>query len=382
MFENPEQTFGGTTPLLALIESIYAAVQDPSHWQTVLDQIGEAIHSDLNLLFAAIPGSPVPNALSCSKTNLDAPRLFISYYASVNVLAEPCDQMFPTGTVRYSHWAVPDAEFEKSEFYNDFFRPLDMHYSMGLKMPLPHQSPAYLSMQRSKSKGGFDNSEGVVLSTLMPHLRRALELHLQFGQLGSNVLGLETALDSLEHAVFGLSREGRIIFSNRQAEAILQAGDAIRLSNGILTSIFPEQNRRLQKALADAVAAGAGMGISPGTSLLLDRKSRESSLRITVTPFISPLLGSSAQLAALVFVSDSASRPQSRGAALRALYGLTPTEARISDRLLEGLDLRELGSQLGLTVETTRFHVKRILSKTGTRRQTELMRMMLSLPQV
>jgi DNA-binding CsgD family transcriptional regulator len=196
------------------------------------------------------------------------------------------------------------------------------------------------------------------------------------------VLGLETALDSLEHAVFGLSREGRIILSNRRAEAILQAGDAIRLSNGILTSIFPEQNRHLQAALTEAVAAGAGMGISPGTSLLLDRKSRESSLRITVTPFISPLPGSSAQLAALVFVSDSASRPQSRGAALRALYGLTPTEARIADRLLEGMDIRELGSQLGLTVETARFHVKRILSKTGTRRQTELMRMMLSLPQV
>jgi DNA-binding CsgD family transcriptional regulator len=224
-------------------------------------------------------------------------------------------------------------------------------------------------MQRAKSRGGFDGGAGTILSTLMPHLRRALELHLQFGQLRSNVLGLETALDSLEHAVFGLSREGRIILSNRRAEAILQAGDAIRLSNGILTSIFPEQNRHLQAALTEAVAAGAGMGISPGTSLLLDRKSRESSLRITVTPFISPLPGSSAQLAALVFVSDSASRPQ-------------PTEARIADRLLEGMDIRELGSQLGLTVETARFHVKRILSKTGTRRQTELMRMMLSLPQV
>jgi DNA-binding CsgD family transcriptional regulator len=382
MHENPEQAFGGTSQLLALIESIYAAVQEPSRWQNVLGQIGEAIHSEQNLLFAAIPGLPIPNALSCSKTNLDVPRLFISYYASVNVLAEPCDQMFPTGTVRYSHWAVPDAEFEKSEFYNDFFKPLDMHYSIGLKIPLGNQAPAYLSMQRAKSRGGFDGGAGTILSTLMPHLRRALELHLQFGQLRSNVLGLETALDSLEHAVFGLSREGRIILSNRRAEAILQAGDAIRLSNGILTSIFPEQNRHLQAALTEAVAAGAGMGISPGTSLLLDRKSRESSLRITVTPFISPLPGSSAQLAALVFVSDSASRPQSRGAALRALYGLTPTEARIADRLLEGMDIRELGSQLGLTVETARFHVKRILSKTGTRRQTELMRMMLSLPQV
>ncbi len=381
MFENPEQAFGGTTRLLALIESIYAAVQQPSHWQTVLDQIGEAIHSEQNLLFADIPGSPVPNALSCSKTSLDVPRLFTSYYATVNVLAEPCDRMFPSGAVRYSHWAVPDSEFEKSEFYSDFFKPLDVFYSIGLKIPLGNQAPAYLSMQRAKSSGGFNDSEGTVLSTLMPHLRRALELYLQFGQLRSNALGLEAALDSLEHAVFGLSREGRVVLSNRQAETMVQAADAICLSNGILSSIFPEQNRRLQAALVDAVAAGAGMGISPGTSLLLDRKSRESSLRIMVTPFISSLPGSSAQLAALVFASDPTSRPQSRSATMRALYAITPSEARVADLLLQGLETRDVANKLGMTLETTRFHVKRVLAKTGVKRQTELMRLMLSLPQ-
>jgi DNA-binding CsgD family transcriptional regulator len=36
---------------------------------------------------------------------------------------------------------------------------------------------------------------------------------------------------------------------------------------------------------------------------------------------------------------------------------------------------------MGLTLETARFHVKRVLAKTGTKRQTELMRLMLSLPQ-
>jgi DNA-binding CsgD family transcriptional regulator/PAS domain-containing protein len=381
VYDNPEQAFGGASPLMALIETIYSAVQQPLLWRRVLDQISEAVHGEQNLLFATLPGSPIPNVLPCSKTNPDVPRLFTSYYATVNVLAEPCEQMFPSGTVRYSHWAVPDAEFERSEFYTDFFKPLDMHYSIGLKIPLGNQSLAYWSMQRAKSRGGFDDSDGIVLSTLMPHLRRALELHLQFQQLRTNVLGLETALDSLEHAVFGLSREGRVVFSNRRAEAVVRAEDAIRLNNGSLSSIFPEQNCRLQAALTDAVAAGSGMGISPGTSLLLDRRSGESPLRITVTPFVSPLAGSSGQLAALVFVSDSSSRPQSRGTILRTLYGLTPTEARIADRLLDGMNIKELGSQLGLTLETARFHVKRILSKTGARRQTELMRMMLSLPQ-
>jgi DNA-binding CsgD family transcriptional regulator len=135
----------------------------------------------------------------------------------------------------------------------------------------------------------------------------------------------------------------------------------------------------LQASLADAVGAGTSIGIS-GTSLLIDRKSRENPLRVTVTPIPSSLPGSSAQLATLVFVSDPTSRPQSRAATLRALYTLTPAEARVADLLLQGRDMQEVASGLGLTLETARFHAKRVLSKTGTRRQTELMRLMLSLP--
>jgi DNA-binding CsgD family transcriptional regulator len=43
--------------------------------------------------------------------------------------------------------------------------------------------------------------------------------------------------------------------------------------------------------------------------------------------------------------------------------------------------MQEVANGLSLTLETARFHTKRVLAKTGTRRQTELMRLMLSLPQ-
>jgi len=52
----------------------------------------------------------------------------------------------------------------------------------------------------------------------------------------------------------------------------------------------------------------------------------------------------------------------------------------LSDLLLRGREMQEVANGLGLTLETARFHTKRVLSKTGTRRQTELMRLMLSLP--
>jgi DNA-binding CsgD family transcriptional regulator len=65
---------------------------------------------------------------------------------------------------------------------------------------------------------------------------------------------------------------------------------------------------------------------------------------------------------------------------LRTLYGLTPTETRVAEHLLAGLEIRELAAKMVMTLETARFHVKRILAKTGAHRQSELMRLMLSLP--
>jgi DNA-binding CsgD family transcriptional regulator len=82
----------------------------------------------------------------------------------------------------------------------------------------------------------------------------------------------------------------------------------------------------------------------------------------------------------LVFVSDPSAITRSRSAALRALYALTPAESRLADLLLQGLDVSQAAERMRTTLATTRFQLKRVQAKTATRRQSELMRLMLSLP--
>jgi DNA-binding CsgD family transcriptional regulator len=63
-----------------------------------------------------------------------------------------------------------------------------------------------------------------------------------------------------------------------------------------------------------------------------------------------------------------------------AVDRLTPAEARIADLLAGGNEVGEVAARAGITLETARFHVKRVMAKTGVRRQTEMVRLMLSLP--
>jgi len=371
MFQNPEVAFGGSAPMLELIEQIYAAVQTPALWRGVLDGISEAAQASQTFLFTDTGDPAMPRALSAGKSDPAALSLFVEHYAAVNVLAEPCDAMFPDGEVRYSHWAVEDTEFERSEFYADFFRPFDWHYSYGIKIPVPGQTPAYLSCQRPKHHRAFDEGDGVVLETLRPHLQRAFQLHQQMAGMRAETLGLEAALDAAEQAVIGLDAQGRMVLCNPRAMAMLEKGVGIRLVQGRLCCPVMVDQHALQGLLTATLLGGAG-----GAMKL------RGTLQVTVSPYRGAVQGRSVPLAALVFLSDSGGVVGSRSATLRALYGLTPAEARIADLLLGGLEVREVAETLRITLETARSHVKRVLAKTGARRQSDLVRMMLRLPVV
>lgn len=378
---NTGEVSGSSSNLLPLIETIYSAVDDESLWPFVLEQIAELTHGYETCMWTAFPGSQAANILCAARMDLAVLVPYTEYYGQVNVLSHRCDELFEDGQVRYSDRAIPDAEFETTEFYNDYFNPNGMFYSFGIRLPLDDQPRPYLACMRPKHKGPFGQAEGALVEKLIPHLQRALNLHLKFTQLRSNADGLEAALDALDHAVFGLDREGKVVLSNRQAEQLAQAGDGIKLSKGFLIATEFGDNPRLQFQLAGAVATSAGGGTSAGGSLHLHRRPGRSSLSLTVTPFVSSsMLGNGRQLAALVFVTDPARKPVSRSSTLRSLYQLAPAEARIADSLTEGLDVAAISEANGYTEATVRFYLKSIFRKTGVKRQSELLKLILRLP--
>lgn len=63
---------------------------------------------------------------------------------------------------------------------------------------------------------------------------------------------------------------------------------------------------------------------------------------------------------------------------LRETYGLTAAEERLALLILQGLRLGEAEIVLGIRHSTARTHMKRIYAKTGTHRQVELVRLLMS----
>jgi DNA-binding CsgD family transcriptional regulator len=75
---------------------------------------------------------------------------------------------------------------------------------------------------------------------------------------------------------------------------------------------------------------------------------------------------------------DSDDGPDEQG--LTAAFDLTATEARLAVRLLRGETLEDAAHALGIKISTARTHLAHVFLKTGTSRQSELMRLLLSMP--
>jgi DNA-binding CsgD family transcriptional regulator len=82
--------------------------------------------------------------------------------------------------------------------------------------------------------------------------------------------------------------------------------------------------------------------------------------------------------AALLLLSDperSAPVPEER---LIQLHGLTPAEARLLAALARGDSLQDYADMAGISINTVKVHLRRVLDKTDCRRQSDLVRLVLS----
>lgn len=76
---------------------------------------------------------------------------------------------------------------------------------------------------------------------------------------------------------------------------------------------------------------------------------------------------------------DPAHVSEPSAALLQRLYHLTRTEAEVALHVARGADPRQIADDLSVSITTVRTHLHRVFHKTGTHRQVELLRMLLSL---
>jgi DNA-binding CsgD family transcriptional regulator len=295
-----------------------------------------------------------------------------------------------------------EAEFQSLEIYNDWLKPQGFYEQCAIALGgLEGGLDGGMAFLRRRGADRLSPEAVSLMSILGPHLTRALNLHRTITHLRQENAELRDSVEMLDLAIVSLDGKGRVLRLTTAAGAILEADDGLALDRGCLRTSGSAEQARLAEMIGGAAASGRGRGAEfaiqrdgavapqvrrtlwtphPGGAMLVSRQPPKRPLQVVVTPFCSSEILLDEHPAALVFISDPDAKPASRAAVLRALYGLTPTECRLIDYLVQGHEVASAADLMRITVETARFHLKTIFRKTGTGRQSHLIRLVLELP--
>lgn len=298
-----------------------------------------------------------------------------------------CQWVSNVGEVTANHYAFPDInEFKckAGRLYTEFFSQVGILYQSGAVLEQEEFRWSVLGLHRDEQGGPFEDDVIASISQLVPHLRRALQIHRQIALLNQSNTHLYQLFDRFTVGVFLLDGNGRIRYANRHAEAVLKLDDSLQAtSQHQLIAISPAQNNELQRAIIAATSASRRENLScvAGGVVGLQRPGK-SPLVLTVTP-LSEFAGyeelAHDGIVAALFINDPETGHVLARELLRKSYALSERESDVCQAFLNEPSILRVAEHCGISENTTRSYLKNIYEKTGQHSQAELMRLLMGL---
>jgi DNA-binding CsgD family transcriptional regulator/PAS domain-containing protein len=364
-----------------LLATLYAAPTQPELWDTFLKELGVISSVNQAALISHrfdVNEHRVLATLGDSVHDKENIRLYEAFYCRLDEWAVRFPQR-ESGKVLQGESLWPTDAMLKSTFYNEFLKKVDIIRLTGVAFC---GSPAVcdaLSIYRGPREDEFNREELIQLSQIVPHLQTALYTRRKLLELESRVSDMETALDSLSTALVLVDAAHKILFANRNARAILACGDGLFSDGSRLSARYSAECAALRAVLAKAIQCGVGSSAPKPGATLISRSSKRP-LQLVAAPCRPETFAAPKQAAAFVFITDPDQKPPTRKETLRELFHLSHAEVKLATALLEGKSLAQAADLHQVSRETVRSQLKSIFHKTGTRRQSELISLLVKLP--
>ncbi len=382
--------------LLALTELIYDAASGGTPWAAVGRGLERLVNARSASLMAGDFQAGAGEILYHAEIPPPAVVAYQQHYRSVDLWTNraaraiantPADRIPRVWT---SGHLVPDGEFLRSEFYNDFGRHYGLRYVVGTVVPLGVAGVMPIGLHRPDGAPPFDGQDALLVQAVLPHLKRALQLRHQLRPSQVMASASQAALDGLSVGALIVDAEGQVLLANLAAEAIAASDSGFQLTRScgstrgrrtMVAACHGEENSRLLSLIRSVASDGGSGGALRVWSRLHTR-----AIAVLVSPLPCRLVGiRSASVGrvphrALVLLRDlSATREPPSAALLRDLFGLTMNEAEVARALYGGVTKEAVAAARGLRVTTIKTQVDAILAKTGAANLRDLERLLGSL---
>ena len=364
-----------------LVGHIYAAGYNRSKWQDVCDTL-RRLSGDCQIV---LHGHDLNQNSQLGFVSSGYDQSFVasyfSHYAAVNPWL-PAMGAVPVGHVRRSEECITREELLRSEFYNDWLRPQD-NITDGTGVVLCRRNGRMLNLSvniRERDRDRSAEAADGLIRAVSPHLTNAFEITRRMGGDSLSASIHRGVVDGMDRAVFFVDAQGRAVYLNQAARQLVREGTHFLIErSGLLRTDDPRATNALQHAfgqLADGrpdwpkyVAirpkSGDRLLIARPYPLIPDRD--EISFFHEFFPFVPTTM---------LVVHDPGRSPPTDATVLRDAFGFTPAEVRLALAVLNDFSVAEYADANRLSRHTVRNQMRAVLRKSGTRKQSELVRLL------
>jgi DNA-binding CsgD family transcriptional regulator len=357
-----------------LLDQIYGAALDPAQWVGALQTLKDELSSQCTTLYFQDSSSARSNFVV--DMDRSAVAAYDRHYYRLNPFPAAAARK-PDGEISTGYESVDMKAMERGEFYNDFMRPQGLYDCMGFVVTRDADAVLALVTSRARAAGLYKSADKRLMKRVSLHVQRAVEMCRRLSVVQALHGGLVRGLDGLRVGAVLVDDGCRVLFANRVAEAILRCEEALTSRGGRLRAATPLATEMLERHILAAAATGLGRGDDPGGVVLLPTV-RGRPLTAMVYPCRVDVRLGYGQPAAIIFMSEPDRGVRSNEHEVARIYRLTRSEARLLGALLEGKRLKDYAEESGLTLYTVKGYLKSLFSKTGTSRQADLIRLVLS----
>jgi DNA-binding CsgD family transcriptional regulator len=362
----------------AAIGRIYEASTDSSRWSDALDAMAVVLDSRAMLLvYGDLPGGrpEILDAVGFRRSSISgagSERFIGDHLIRESMNGAP-------GVVLSSGRSFRGKKFRQSDTYRYLLAPNGLAHIGGAAVLNSPEVYASLWMARADGAPDFSIHDLHVFMELLPHVARAMTVHHRIRRAEFQAEMAVGAFDRFAVGIVLLDVRGVPVMVNREATRIgneldgfVIREDGVAAAESNETEVLHELVRRVGWVGPTGERAGGG-------AVRLSRPSGRNDYHVVVLPLPRRCQPVGVEGAVeVLFITDTEKSVGPIDYLFGDLYGLTGAEVRLVTELLEGCGLTAAAEKFGLSRNTVHSQLSSIFQKTGTKRQGELLRLLLS----
>lgn len=357
-----------------LLGSLYQGALEDQPWQSFLANVRELLGAHLVTLVLRPPGEQGRPVMLSDGGSLSA----IKSYNEGQFVLDPFVDL-PSRCVVGLHEHLSTEALLASDFYRIIMEPQGWYDFLGADIRQEGELDVRFRVGRYKGASRFSIKERTLIEALLPHLERSIMLQTRINRTERERAVYAGAVEQLSVATIILDETGQVISRNDSADKLFDRASEINLMDGRLRFANAETtlefDRLMQQLRCREQNSAEPLAVS-AMQIARPEGSADWGLVARLINSAGVIDGRSIPTVA-IFISDPDQASEPPGQVIGRLFGLTPTESNLAMLLTNGLTLDEASTQMGVSRNTTRTHLRAVFSKTGVTRQTGLVRLIL-----